>query len=183
MDYTGDNVWRETITGPDNGDALTGAAINDPSVLMADRTRFLLNVTPVLKVATATLADTVTATTFTNVAGTGVTALGLDVGEVDTHDMVLEYTVQVNPAGVPGEMRIVLDDGSGGPLVVATGVTPIPGDSNAHVITVRGVITGAIVNLPSPWTARLQARNTDVGGSLAFLAPMTFIMIAWPREV
>jgi hypothetical protein len=40
-DYTGEPIWRETITGPDDQETATADSINDVGVLLADRTAYL----------------------------------------------------------------------------------------------------------------------------------------------
>src|SRR5687767_9410996 len=40
-DFTGTATWRDTITGPANGDKVTGPSVTDMGVLLADRTMWL----------------------------------------------------------------------------------------------------------------------------------------------
>lgn len=42
-DFTGDDTWHETITGPADLEAMTGDSVSDMGVLLADRTIWLKN--------------------------------------------------------------------------------------------------------------------------------------------
>lgn len=41
LDFTGSPVWEDTITGPANGETVTGESVTDMGLLLANRTKWL----------------------------------------------------------------------------------------------------------------------------------------------
>lgn len=169
VDFTGDDVWEDTITGPSNADPATGLSVSDMGVLLANRTRYLYN----------RLLSNIFGETDTDLSEDTATSVyqqsaleTIDITIAVEATIVAMLTARVTADSNGAKIRLTLWDD--GPTLIATGEEVFFLEVDQLNFTALGLFPAVPAGT---YKVRIEYAEQTGGGSMVFHGPATLVAL------